>query len=763
MGYDSELHGDLQPGLDLMSVNCGIDIAVGPYRSVANQVTCGGKDSCYNMMQCVAAGHRIAALANLRPAHTGEEDELLLLLLLLLWSTGAGGAMWASQLHFLQTEDLRLQSYELDSYMYQTVGHQAIELYGEAMDLPLYRRTIQGSSLDTSRNYSETEGDEVEDLYELLRLVKEKEAVEAVSVGAILSDYQRAGIKAELSAGTPDLKTTGGCLRYRARLSSDSIYDLPDFNLALDSLSQKYGVHICGEGGEYETFTLDCPLFKKKIVIDAAETVIHSADAFAPVGYLRFTKMHAENKDSDAVAGALPHGSCPCQNAIDKMTEEVEYADQAEDNQQEFTSSCDLSCQQGHDVPPSCSARSSRGYQWISGINGLQSQVPGIQAQTSAAFAQLQSELDRRGWTMKDVILIHLYVSSMDDYGQLNAIYKQHFCMNPPARVCVQATLPAGQLLQIDCLLHDWTEPPQEGCFHQREAMHVQSLSHWAPANIGPYSQSVRVDESVFCAGQIALVPCTMQLMKAGARMQAHLSFSHMKKVLEAVISGLTLAHVVQAHCYTTRHQDIPVIRAVWESMLTAAEQEKDLLWEPEIGPAPLLVAVVPALPKGAAVELHVTAVQDDYTKRTSCHMTAGAARGSIECYTLMSADRCSASLSLSLAAPGGDDPEAKDATEKVAATFKRAMEEMDAELVPLCARVFYKCGHSLAKQIVGDPPPVLLAQFIETQPVSTTRLRSSTALEFSGASFRWSGSGGPTPDDLQRDTSGCGKEITAR
>ena len=30
---------------------------------------------------------------------------------------------------------------------------------------------------------------------------------------------------------------------------------------------------------------------------DAAETVIHSADAFAPVGYLRFTKMHIENKD----------------------------------------------------------------------------------------------------------------------------------------------------------------------------------------------------------------------------------------------------------------------------------------------------------------------------------------------------------------------------------------------------------------------------------------------------------------------------------
>lgn len=31
---------------------------------------------------------------------------------------------------------------------------------------------------------------------------------------------------------------------------------------------------------------------------DAVETVIHSADAFAPVGYLRFTKMHTESKDS---------------------------------------------------------------------------------------------------------------------------------------------------------------------------------------------------------------------------------------------------------------------------------------------------------------------------------------------------------------------------------------------------------------------------------------------------------------------------------
>ena len=27
----------------------------------------GGKDSCYNLMQCVAQGHEIIAIANLRP------------------------------------------------------------------------------------------------------------------------------------------------------------------------------------------------------------------------------------------------------------------------------------------------------------------------------------------------------------------------------------------------------------------------------------------------------------------------------------------------------------------------------------------------------------------------------------------------------------------------------------------------------------------------------------------------------------------------
>uniref|UniRef100_A0A8C7MEE4 Diphthine--ammonia ligase n=1 Tax=Oncorhynchus kisutch TaxID=8019 RepID=A0A8C7MEE4_ONCKI len=639
----------------------------------------GGKDSCYNMMQCVAAGHQIVALANLRPANKDE----------------------------------------LDSYMYQTVGHQAIDLYAEAMDLPLYRRTIQGSSLDTGRNYSQTEGDEVEDLYHLLNMVQEKEDVEAVSVGAILSDYQR--VRVENVCVRLGLQPLAYLWRRdQATLLSEMIScdlhallikvaafgldpekhlgkPLADMEPYLTQLSEKYGVHVCGEGGEYETFTLDCPLFKKRLVIDAMETVIHSADAFAPVGYLHFSMMHTEDK----VNVSLP--SCRvrlflCRHLVISV-EDLSYT-------YDFAVKNTLHIFQNISLPPdfpSCSPKSSRGYQWISGITGLHSPDPGIQSQTNTAFSLLQAELEKRGWQLKHIVLVHLYVRNMEDFISLNKVYTIHFGVNPPARVCVQALLPAGQLLQMDCLLHDWPPEPQEAqqeaTFHHREALHVQSLSHWAPANIGPYSQALRVDEAVFCAGQIALVPCTMQLVRAGARTQACLSFSHIEKVLEAVISSLTLGHVLQAHCYATRSQDIPVIRAVWDSKLRAAQEKTHYNNEQEIQSGPLVVTVVPALPRGAAVELHVIAAHDDPRHRTSCHMTTEVACGTIECHAMLSSDSQCATVSLALMVPSSAPAVSGVEGEilvALVATLQSAMQKIGGGISPLCARVFYKCNNAL-------------------------------------------------------------------
>ncbi len=81
--------------------------------------------------------------------------------------------------------------------MYQTVGHEAIDLYARALRLPLIRGAIRRRGVDLGADYTPNLEDEVEDLYDLI--VKAKEEVEggfdAVCSGAILSDYQRVRVE----------------------------------------------------------------------------------------------------------------------------------------------------------------------------------------------------------------------------------------------------------------------------------------------------------------------------------------------------------------------------------------------------------------------------------------------------------------------------------------------------------------------------------------------------------------------------------------
>ncbi|XP_048803695.1 diphthine--ammonia ligase isoform X6 [Lagopus muta] len=441
----------------------------------------GGKDSCYNMMQCVAAGHQIVALANLRPAET----------------TG--------------------QSDELDSYMYQTVGHHAIDLYADAMDLPLYRCFIKGTSINTGRVYTTCQEDEVEDLYHLLKLVKDKEAVEGVSVGAILSDYQR--VRVEDVCRRLNLQPLAYLWRRREEILlkemiSSNIEAIiikvaafgldPDKHLGktLDQMepyllevSEKYGVHICGEGGEYETFTLDCPLFKKKIVVDSAKVVMHSADAFAPVAYLHFLEMHLEDKEksSDTFMGS----SCSCE-VICNNSDSLSSLEP--DEQQNISpiiwkalkhNSLDFSKTFGS------SGKSLTGYQWFSCITAHFHPLKDKNAQEAAreAFSALQASITSEGLKLKDIILVHLYMKSMKDFNAINSVYVTEFDLCPPARVCVETLLPDGVLFCIDCLAHSCDIATDDVLSEEKLVMHVQSISHWAPASIGPYSQSIKVDD----------------------------------------------------------------------------------------------------------------------------------------------------------------------------------------------------------------------------------------------------------------------------
>ncbi|XP_051881436.1 diphthine--ammonia ligase isoform X1 [Pristis pectinata] len=633
----------------------------------------GGKDSCYNMMQCVAAGHEIVALANLRPANHKDE---------------------------------------LDSYMYQTVGHEAIDLYSEAIGLPLYRHTIKGSSVAIGRDYSECEGDEVEDLYHLLKQIKEKEAVEGVAVGAILSDYQRVRVENVCKRlnlqplaylwrrNQEDLLREMILSNVQAVIIKVAAFGLdPEKHLGktldqiephLNQISQKYGVHVCGEGGEYETFTLDCPLFRKRIVVDSSDVVIHSADAFAPVGYLRLLNLHLEDKPLHVPSGIALGALQPCSSCFNQETS-TENDDYRELSKPQVT--WDLTSSNPSDSVKlnHWSAKTKKGYQWISGplfpVEGKS-----INDASRQIFSLLQVELEMKDYTLSDIILLHLYIKDIRDFGTINSVYQSYFNLNPPARVCVEVPLPDGVLLQVDCLVHKNESLCEDITKQQKEVMHVQSISHWAPANIGPYSQSVKIGDEIFCAGQIGLVPCTMQLIKGGVKPEAALSLSHVQKILEAMKSGTKLSNILLANCYVTDKKYISVAQNVWQKAIKGHIEEVEGYGMMEAIPGILVVAAVPRLPKGAAVEWHVIALTSDASERKSFILNEKLEGYEIDCKMVMSSSLSSAavSLTLSLLLPSVSSLSLKTALKELAVAFQQAMDTLPQDVLPLCFKIFY-------------------------------------------------------------------------
>jgi uncharacterized protein (TIGR00290 family) len=45
-------------------------------------------------------------------------------------------------------------------------------------------------------------------------------------------------------------------------------------------LNEKYKIHMAGEGGEYESFVLDCPLFKKPLNISSYKDFKEGENSF---------------------------------------------------------------------------------------------------------------------------------------------------------------------------------------------------------------------------------------------------------------------------------------------------------------------------------------------------------------------------------------------------------------------------------------------------------------------------------------------------
>ena len=83
-----------------------------------------------------------------------------------------------------------------------------------------------------------------------------------------------------------------------------------------------------------------------------------------------------------------------------------------------------------------------------------------------------------------------------------------------------------------------------------------------APAAIGPYSQGIQVNHSLYLAGQIALDPKTGQMVDGGIEVQTHRVMQNLKAVLNE--AGYTLEDVVQAQVFLANLDHYKPMNAVY-------------------------------------------------------------------------------------------------------------------------------------------------------------------------------------------------------
>jgi enamine deaminase RidA (YjgF/YER057c/UK114 family) len=143
------------------------------------------------------------------------------------------------------------------------------------------------------------------------------------------------------------------------------------------------------------------------------------------------------------------------------------------------------------------------------------------------------------------------------------------------------------------------------GGLSKRSWLHVQSMSCWAPANIGPYSQASEVGGVVRLAGMIALQPDTMQLAPHGEGLlsQASTCLRHCGAVLESMKSELALGVGVTAFL-------VPSSGTISEAEQAVRVEALEAVIRDAVHPHAVLTVVhVLSLPRGAEVEIQIDAL----------------------------------------------------------------------------------------------------------------------------------------------------------
>ncbi|KKA26753.1 hypothetical protein TD95_000864 [Thielaviopsis punctulata] len=539
----------------------------------------GGKDSFFAALHAQHNGHRLVALANLYPGPVSTEADAEAIGA----SVSNGVVIYdpknGSAPSIVQCDDAGQE--DPNSFMYQTVGHQVLPLYAQALDLPLYRRALGNSeAVQSIRDYETnraSESDETESMVPLLQEVMRRHPeANAVSAGAILSTYQRTRVESVAirlgltplaylwkfpllpSPSTDDAQLlrdmeAAGMDARMIKVASAGLDD--DFLWTKASSSQgvariqkalkKFGGSegaVLGEGGEFETLVVDGPssLFKRRISVpDNGKKIVKEGGGTA---YLEFGQAIVEDKSGEDQASS---SSLRTPDLLEPQFAEVLKLVRDSSIQRIQMTENDICTFNIKRLPQATCME----WHWTF-LPDVSTSGKGVKEQTKSCVLQIRDKVNL--WSKNlpsanpasDVIHNTVMLRRMEDFGLVNKLYGEFFQFaNPPARVTVSVgdSLPDGYDIAI-CV----TSFPGSSV-SARTGLHVQSRSYWAPANIGPYSQAI--DHGVMVnlgdggdilpirvvsvAGQIPLIPATMQIPEnePDASLEIVLSLQHLWRI----------------------------------------------------------------------------------------------------------------------------------------------------------------------------------------------------------------------------------------
>lgn len=116
-----------------------------------------------------------------------------------------------------------------------------------------------------------------------------------------------------------------------------------------------------------------------------------------------------------------------------------------------------------------------------------------------------------------------------------------------------------------------------------------------APEAVGPYSQAIQVDETLYLAGQVGLDPQSGELVSDSLHLQVWQAMDNLEAVLDA--AGFSMADVVEVQVFMTDIDQYTQFNELYENYFNTS-------------PPARAVVEVSRLPLDAKIEIKMTAVK---------------------------------------------------------------------------------------------------------------------------------------------------------